>query len=71
MSTTERSANLARKVLDAIAMTSTADALLGPGALAIYPVTGLAEVKPGDDLAGLFMDALTHVATATILRRLA
>lgn len=36
---------------------------LGLGALAIYPVTGLAEVKPGDDLAGLLMDALTHVAS--------
>jgi coenzyme F420-0:L-glutamate ligase/coenzyme F420-1:gamma-L-glutamate ligase len=35
----------------------------GHGALAIYPVTGLAEVAPGDDLAGLLMDALTHVAT--------
>lgn len=38
--------------------------LLGPGALAIYPVTGLAEVKPGDDLAGLLMGALTHVASS-------
>ncbi|HVB93534.1 MAG TPA: coenzyme F420-0:L-glutamate ligase [Acidimicrobiales bacterium] len=36
---------------------------LGPGALAIYPVTGLPEVKPGDDLAGLLMGALTHVAS--------
>jgi len=37
---------------------------LGPGALAIYPVTGLAEIKPGDDLAGLLMAALTHVASS-------
>jgi coenzyme F420-0:L-glutamate ligase/coenzyme F420-1:gamma-L-glutamate ligase len=36
---------------------------LGPGTLAIYPVTGMAEVKPGDDLAGLLMGALTHVAS--------
>jgi coenzyme F420-0:L-glutamate ligase/coenzyme F420-1:gamma-L-glutamate ligase len=36
---------------------------LGPGALAVYPVTGLPEVKPGDDLAGLLMEALTHMAS--------
>lgn len=43
-------------------------ALLEGEGLSVLPVTGIGEVRPGDDLAGVLGDALTDRSGATLLR---